>query len=111
LKSDGNLLSANAPRFNRHHPREYSEASVIESKGRGVLDTPLARAMRSLWSRAKLIIGSRFARPGTTSSENALPRRRFAGEHIHPPSGSSRGDALVFCETGQKKPAYQGEIT
>src|SRR4051794_32317395 len=33
--------------FSRHHPRkrvnQYSEAAVIEPRGRGVLDTPLSR--------------------------------------------------------------------
>jgi hypothetical protein len=38
----------------RHHPRmrviQYSEASVMESKARGVLDTPHARGKTAAWS-------------------------------------------------------------
>jgi hypothetical protein len=46
LKLDRSNLTANAPRSRCHHPRkrviQYSEASMMDSKGLGVLDTPHA---------------------------------------------------------------------
>jgi hypothetical protein len=41
--------ATNRDTLNRHRPRrraiQYSETPMIESKGRGVLDTPLSRSM------------------------------------------------------------------
>src|SRR6266540_4029218 len=52
---DINTVTQRYPRPGRHHPRrrviQYSSTFVMESRSRGVLDTPLSRSMTALVSR------------------------------------------------------------
>jgi hypothetical protein len=107
-----------------HHPRrrviQYSGTPVMESKGRGVLDTPLEPVIglaegETRWRGMTTSCGAALSFSSGAHSRDPLANPSTAGvsprKDFNALSGSDCGNAVGFHPTGYKNRAYQGEIT
>ncbi len=94
LKFECVAMGRNAPHSSRHHPRkrviQYSEAPMMKSKSRGVLDTPLSRSMTAICETAKRSTPNSTPACCRGCRARMSERRSRTARRSRSPSGSGR---------------------